>query len=88
MDRLILDTTGARRWAISKNIQRHGPKGTWGVLNMMRVDSYPDPGSRQWFRKDKAEARISNCEDPRDSMLYLAAIKHPPIWSVHDRQAA
>jgi hypothetical protein len=88
MDRLILDTTGARRFAISKDIQRHGPKGTWGILNCMRVDTYPDPGSRQWFVKDKAVARFSNCEDPRDSMLYLAVIKHPPIWSVHDRQAA
>ena len=54
----------------------------------MRVDSYPEPGKREWFMKDKKESRIANCEDPRDSMLYLAVIKHPPIWSVHDRQAA
>jgi len=88
MDRLILDTTGARRFAISKNIERHGPRGTWGLLNCMRVDTYPDPGSRAWFVKDKAAASIANCEDPRDSMLYLAVMKHPPIWSVHDRAAA
>ena len=88
MERLIFDTTGARRWAISKNLQRHGPKGTWGILNCMRVDTFPEPGQRSWFVKDKASARESNCEDPRDSMLYLAVINHPPIWSVHDRQAA
>jgi len=88
MERLIHDTTGARRWNISKNIRRHGPIGTWGILNCMRVDSYPEPGVKAWFNKDKASARESNCEDPRDSMLYLAAIKHPLLWAQYDRQAA
>jgi hypothetical protein len=81
---LILDNTGNRRFCISKNIRRHS-KGyndsAWGILHAMRNAQYPDFGSRDFFRKDKAELGISNTEDPQDSALYLASINHPPYWA-------
>lgn len=89
LDRLLLNTLGERRFCVSRNIQRHGPeRDAWGILHTMLTDTYPEPGGREWYRKDKREAGISNVEDARDSALYLAMHNHPPQWAPHDRQAA
>lgn len=86
---LILNTVGHRRFCISRNIKRHGPENRqWGILNCMLTDEWPEPGSGEKYRKDKKLAGIGNCEDPRDSAMYLMTCNHPPSWAYHDRWAA
>lgn len=86
---LILNTAGERRYCISRNLQRHGPENaTWGIKHCMLNDTFPDPGSRPKYRKDKAERGINNCEDPRDSTFYLAANQFKPSWGHHTKWAA
>lgn len=89
LDKMILDTAGYRRFCISRKIQRDGPTNeTWGVKHAMLNDTFPDPGSGEPFRKDKRQAGISNCEDPRDSTCHLMAYQHPPMWRKASRWAA
>ena len=86
---MIANTMGERRLCISRDIQRHGPdRRSWGVLHCMMTDTFADPGSREKYRKDKGDKGISNCEDPRDSLMYLMTHNHPPVWAQHDRWAA
>ncbi len=85
----ILNTAGERRFCISKNIIRDGPeRDLWGIKNAMETSTFPAPGSRDWFHKDKRSAGIANTEDPQDSALYLNIHLHPPAWARSTKHAA
>jgi hypothetical protein len=85
---LILNTAGERRFCVSNDIARHGPARTnWGVLHCMHKDTYPEPGSKERFRKDKKTQGSAAVEDARDSTMYLAVINHPPEWTPHTKWA-
>jgi hypothetical protein len=95
---LILNTAGERRFAVAANkdsrgqyqiaAQHYGERKVRGILNMFRNDTFPDPGSRDVFTKDKGRMGANAVEDDRDAFLYGCILNHPPEWTTYDRWAA
>jgi hypothetical protein len=70
---------GRRHLALSKGIKRYGPeRSVWGLKNMFQADQYEERGDG--LVKDKDKHGVSNCEDPRDSTLYLSVAMYKPHW--------
>jgi hypothetical protein len=84
---LIYNNAGERRFCIAAKkhddgqyhiAEQHFGEGKMrGLLNVMRNDTYPDPGSKEIFRKDKKETGINALEDDRDAFLYWVVCSHP-----------
>lgn len=82
---MILNSRGERRFVISATKDKHGTyqtvkhmgkNQTRGLLDVMRLDTYPD--NDEVFNKDKAKLKTGALEDARDAWLYPLIINHPP----------
>jgi hypothetical protein len=60
------------------NKQHHGERKSRGLMNVMRMDTYPDPKSKETFVKDKGQAGINAIEDDRDQWLYTLVCHYHP----------
>ena len=72
---LINDSTGARRFCVSKGLKQHNPQTKRGILKVMQQDVWPDELKRkrgEFLPKDK------RLEHMRDALLYWAIWASPP----------
>ena len=72
---LICDSTGARRFCVSKSLKQHNPQTKRGILKVMQQDVWPDDLKRKrgdFLPKDK------RLEHMRDALLYWAIWASPP----------
>ncbi len=74
----ICNGKGQRRFCVSKNLKRHDPESKRGILEMVKLDSFPDdkrPYSDMWSRLK--EGRL---EHIRDAAMYGAIYMFPPMY--------
>jgi hypothetical protein len=86
---LILNTQNERRFVIAaekdsngiyQTIKHMGKNQTRGLLDVMRLDTYPDDDNV--FNKDKKKLKTGALEDARDSWLYHLVNNHPPTFNI------
>lgn len=92
MRSMICNTKGERRFVVAANKNKHGTyeiakqhfgeRKQRGILNVMRNDTYPDPGSKELMVKDKGRAGKNALEDDRDAALYWMTYLHPPDFNM------
>jgi hypothetical protein len=75
---LIHNAAGQRRFCISKRLKSFYPGPTRGLLDVMRNDTYPEPGYPHYFRKEKDDGIFH--EDSRDYFLYATVSINPPKY--------
>jgi hypothetical protein len=87
---MILNNAGQRRFMIAANKDKNGIYNTVkhmgqnqarGLLDVMRLDTYPD--NDDVFNKDKAKLKTGALEDSRDAWLYPVVINHPATLNVN-----
>jgi hypothetical protein len=83
---IICNSAGERRFCISKQLDSFHQGSTRGMLDLMRHDTYPDPGAKDYFRKEKGQGIFH--EDTRDQFLYVAVSVYPPTYRPQERWAA
>ncbi len=86
---IIRNARGLRRFCISTKLESFYKGASRGLMDVMRHDTYPDPGSKDYFRKEKSQGIYH--EDSRDAFLYMAVSVYPPEFRPHiqeDWQAA
>jgi hypothetical protein len=83
---IVCNSVGERRFCISKQLESFYPGPTRGLLDVMRHDTYPEPGSVDYFRKDKGAGIFH--EDSRDQFLYTAVSVYKPSYRPQEHWAA
>jgi hypothetical protein len=66
---------------IYQTVKHMGKNQARGLLDVMRLDTYPD--NDQVFNKDKAKLKTGALEDSRDAWLYHIVNNHPPTFNVN-----
>jgi hypothetical protein len=82
----ICNNLGERRFCISKQLDKFYEGPTRGLLDVMRNDMYPEPGSLDYFRKEKGKGIYH--EDSRDQWLYTMVSVFPPSYAPQENWAA
>jgi hypothetical protein len=73
---LIKASNGARQFCVSTQLDSFYTGKTRGLLDMLRHDTFPDPGTPEYFRKEKSKGIYH--EDSRDQFLYTCIGVYPP----------
>jgi hypothetical protein len=85
--RAICNSVGERQFLISTQLESHYPGPTRGLMDVMRHDTYPEPGKgRDYFRKEKGTGIFH--EDSRDQWLYTMVSVFPPTYKPQENWAA
>jgi hypothetical protein len=83
----ICNSIGDRRFLISTQLESFYPGPTRGLMDVMRHDTYPDPGQgTDYFRKEKSKGIFH--EDSRDGWLYVMVSVFPPNYRPQETWAA
>lgn len=75
---LLCNSNNHRTLCISSKLKSFYTEKGRGVTEMFRHDTYPDPGSKDHFRKEKSKGIFY--EDSRDMVLYAAVGVYPPKY--------
>jgi hypothetical protein len=75
---LIESSDGVRRFCVSTKLKSHYTGKTRGIMDMLRHDTFPEPGSSHYFRKEKTRGIYH--EDSRDQWLYACVGVFPPAY--------
>jgi hypothetical protein len=82
---MLCNTAGERRFCVSKDLISLQSRSARGIVEVMEGDLWPEPGSSDYFLKDKRNG--TGLEDMRDAMLYLLVGHQPPRWAEHTKHA-
>jgi hypothetical protein len=83
---IICNSQQERRFCVSSKLDSFYKGASRGLLDVMRHDTYPDPGSKDYFRKEKGQGIYH--EDSRDQFLYVAVSVYPPTYKPQENWAA
>jgi hypothetical protein len=83
---IICNSAGERRFCVADQLESFHPGATRGIVDMLTNDTYPEPGGKDYFRKEKGKGIFH--EDSRDAFLYTAVSVYPPSYRPQERWAA
>jgi len=73
---LLCNSAQHRTFVVSKQLKSFYTDKGRGIIEMLRHDTYPDPGASDHFRKEKKQGIFH--EDSRDAFLYACVGVYPP----------